>query len=68
MMPSNSAQELTALRAAAQRHETLGRLTVLSRDRTPLKTEVKWGVATVVVALLLSVGGFVWLLCRYLPL
>lgn len=39
-----------------------------SRERTPLMTEILWGVATTLVAIALAVGGFLWFLSLYFGL
>lgn len=36
--------------------------------RTPLRTEVKWGLGVVLVSVVLWVGGFFAFLARVLPL
>lgn len=41
---------------------------VRNHERTQWKTELKWGVATVLVVLVLSLGGFVWFLRRCIGL
>jgi hypothetical protein len=39
-----------------------------SRDRTPLRTEMKWFVGVSIVVILLAIAGFAWFLQRHFDL